>query len=861
MNDNAATAADQSPSSEKSKRSWLRRLLQGTLIGLVILTVVVALGFRVLVRRPFPTVEGTLTLTGLTSDVEVIRDSMGIPHIYADTPADLFMAQGFVHAQDRFFQMDFWRHIAEGRLSEMFGSAQLETDRFLRTLGWGEVAKAEYAADTPVNRALVDAYSAGVNAYLGQRSPSELGFEYSIIELLNHAYDPEPWSSYQSIAWGKVMAWDLGGNMSAEIERAMALGVLPEDRAAQLFPSYPGDRHPYIIPSDSPAESGIRASATVPDGAIDLLGGVYTGVKAINDLTGGSVSDGVGSNSWVVSGDHTPTGAPILANDPHLGISMPSIWYQVGLHCRVVSADCPFDVAGFSFAGMPGVVIGHNADIAWAFTNVGPDVQDLYIEKLNPDNPNQYELNGEWVDMDLTTVELGVGGGDPEELTIRRSIHGPIVSGIYGPLDEFDNAGVEIPEDYAVALKWTGLEPVTSLIAPIIGLNTASNFEEFKEAALLFDVPSQNMLYADTEGNIGYQVPGAIPIRSQGDGTIPVPGWTGEYEWEGFIPEDELPWVLNPDSGWIVTANNAVIDDDYPYLLTEDWSYGYRAKRAVDLVVSNLGMSLDDHGVAQFDSYDLNAEFALPYVLDALKSADVDASDQDRDALSELTDWDLQNFAGSTGAAVWNATWRNLLVRTFHDELPEDIHPKGGSKWFEVVRNLLMDANDAFWDDVTTGSVVETRDDILIASFFDGVDEVTDLIGTTVDDWTWGEMHGAVFENQSLGQSGIGLIEDRFNRGPYPASGGKSIVNAVGWDATEGYQVDWLPSMRMLVDLDDLTRSQAVHTTGQSGHTDHPHYDDMIPLWLAGDNIPMLWDRADIEADAEATLVLTPQGG
>jgi len=545
-------------------------------------------------------------------------------------------------------------------------------------------------------------------------------------------------------------------------------------------------------------------------------------------------------------------------NDPHLSSQMPSIWYQVGLHCRTVSEECPYDVAGFSFAGVPGVVIGHNANIAWGFTNVGPDVQDLYIEKINPDNPNQYEVNGEWVDMEVRTETIEVAGNGTREVTIRSTRHGPIISGIYEPLDDFDMAGVDLPDNYAVAFRWTGLDDVPSVVGPILGIDRARDFDEFREAAFLFAVPAQNLLYADIEGNIGYQMPGNIPIRAKGDGTVPVPGWTDDYDWTGFIPYEDLPVVLNPESGYIVTANNAVIDEGYPYLITKDWDYGYRARRIVDLVTSNFGIGLEDQATIQFDSYDLNGERIIPFIEGAMMAAaDRELGGLELDALRALSLWDRQNFADSTGAAVWNATWRNLLMATFNDELPEQLWPEGNSRWFEVVWNLLDAPNDAFWDDATTPEV-ETRDDILVDSFFAAVDELRETLGGEVASWTWGDLHTMTFVNQSLGLSGVGLIDDRFNRGPFPASGSKSVVNAVGWTATEGYAVDWLPSMRMLVDLGDLTRSRAIHTTGQSGHIDNEHYDDMIPLWLAGETAPFLWDRSDIEADAEATLTLTP---
>ncbi|MFN3307892.1 MAG: penicillin acylase family protein, partial [Anaerolineales bacterium] len=318
--------------------------------------------------------------------------------------------------------------------------------------------------------------------------------------------------------------------------------------------------------------------------------------ESLQSLLGRS-GRGLGSNSWAVAGSRTVSGKPILANDPHLGIQMPSIWYQIALHCRPKSAACPFEVAGFSFAGVPGVIIGHNERIAWGFTNVGPDVIDLYIEKVNPENPNQYEVNGKWVEFETRQEVIRVSGGEAVTITVRISRHGPVISDTYGPLkDEVDakdkeskpfreKAGIELPENYAIAIRWTALE-AARVFEAIWGFNKARNWLEFRQAAEAFAVPAQNLLYADVDGNIAYQMPGRVPIRANGDGRLPVPGWTDEYEWLGTIPFEELPYTLNPPQGYIVTANNRVPPPNYPYLITSDWDYGFRAQRIVELIES-----------------------------------------------------------------------------------------------------------------------------------------------------------------------------------------------------------------------------------------------------------------------------------
>ncbi|HJS17288.1 MAG TPA: penicillin acylase family protein [Anaerolineales bacterium] len=816
----------------------------------------------------FPQTEGEIQLEGLQGPVEIYRDSMGIPNIYATTQHDLFFAQGYVHAQDRFWQMDTWRHIGSGTLSEMFGGGQVETDTFLRTLGWRQVAEQEYAQLDPQSKSILDSYTEGVNAYLKDHNATALSLEYAILGLLSPDYEIAPWTPIHSLTWGKAMAWDLRGNMGEEIERAVLLKTLTPEQVAELYPAYPED-HPVIV--NKIGENGLKVEGQMSQGVTDFQLSTldFTHLAdqfALLDKALGPAGDGIGSNSWAIGGERTATGMPLLANDPHLGIQMPSIWYQVGLHCMPKSAECPLEVAGFSFAGVPGVIIGHNDRVAWGFTNVGPDVMDLYIEKVNPENPDQYEVNGEWVDFETRTETIQVVGGDAVEVIVRSTRHGPVISEAYGPLKnenteddpEFipfrERAGVQLPEQYVIALKWTALQPSTPFEA-IWGFDRAQNWEEFRAAARNFHVPPQNLLYADVDGNIAYQMPGDIPIRANGDGTLPVPGWTDEYEWTGFISFEELPYTVNPEEGYIATANNQVPPFDYPHLITYDWDYGFRAQRIVDMI-EGAPAKIDNAYMQQMqgDAYDANGPVFIPLLMGMEYEAE---TPNEAIAMDLLANWDYQSRADSAGAAVFNAFWRNLLKNTFNDELPEDSWPEGGSRWNDIMRSL--DESSAWWDDISTTDVVETREDILRKSFEQGIEELEELLGNDPSKWNWGEMHAATFRNSTLGESGVGLIESLFNRGPYPTGGGEAIVNATGWSVNDGYETNWLPSMRMIVDLGNLNNSLTVHTTGQSGHAYHPHYDDMIPLWTNIQYYPMTWDEQSVTQNMEGHLILQPE--
>jgi penicillin amidase len=491
---------------------------------------------------------------------------------------------------------------------------------------------------------------------------------------------------------------------------------------------------------------------------------------------------------------------------------------------------------------------------------------DLYIEKVNPDNPNQYEVNGQWVDFETRQETIDVVGGDPVEITVRSTRHGPVISEAYGPLkdqgdpkdEEFqafkDRAGIDLPASYVIALKWTALQPSTPFQA-VWGFNRAQNWEQFREAARDFHVPAQNLLYADVDGNIAYQMPGDIPIRANGDGTLPVPGWTDEYEWTGYIPFEELPYTVNPEEGYIVTANNQVPPFDYPHLITHDWDYGFRAQRIVDMI-SNAPGKIDIAYIQsmQGDGHDANGPTYVPL----LTGLNYEAPTQNEAiAMDLLSNWDYQDQADSAGAAVFNAFWRNLIKNTFNDQLPERYQADGGSRWNEIMRHL--EANSPWWDDVSTKDLVETRDDIMKKSFEQGVTELEKLLGNDPTKWTWGEMHAATFRNSTLGESGVGLIESLFNRGPYPVGGGDAIVNATGWSVKDGYETNWLPSMRMIVDLGNLNNSLTVHTTGQSGHAYSEHYDDMIPMWVNVQYYPMLWDQQTMLQNSTGNLVMEPK--
>ena len=808
----------------------MRKLLLVLLVLLVVLLVVglAGAGYGVFtVRRSWPKTDGKAQADGLQAEATVIRDSWGVPHVYASSSHDLFFAQGYVHAQDRFWQMEFWRRIGSGRLSEILGDSALGQDRFIHTVGWHRTAAEELKRMDAQDLAALEAYAEGVNAYISTHK-KRLGLEFTMLGLTGVKFEPEPWAPLDTISWAKVMAWDLGGNRTAELLRAQIAARLGTSAVAELMPPYP-DNYPVIVPHPL---TGATLDA-VPGAAFDFY--------ALGN------GPGIGSNNWVISGERTETGMPLLANDPHLGIQMPSIWYEVGLHCEPVGPDCPYDVTGASFAGVPGVVIGHNAHVAWGVTNVGPDVQDLFIEQVNPENPNQYFYQGAWVEMETIREEIVVAGeDDPVIVTARITRHGPIINDVVG--------GKEAEWEFGwqpLALSWTVLQPGT-LMQSIILLDRAGDWDEFREALSYWDAPSQNFVYADTEGNIGYQTPGRIPIRAAGDGTLPVPGWSGEYEWVDTIPFDALPRAFNPPEGFIATANNAVVGPDFPYMITQDWAPGYRAQRIVELLEANQSVSIADIQAIHGDSSPTYVRELLPSLL-TLTSDDP----QLREALDLLHAWDGGMVRDSAGALIFESFRIHLVDLTFGDELGDHLLRRARSRLAVAIGRIITDPDTVWFDNVDTPQV-ETRDEIMLQALQEAVDELSEKLGSNMARWHWGDLHTATFANQSLGQSGVAPIEAIFNRGPVAVDGTCCAVNATSYSLNDPYQVTAVPSQRMIVDLADFTRSLSMHSTGQSGHPFHRHYDDMIDPWRNIQYHPMLWQRSDVEADAEGVLLLQP---
>ena len=916
MPPNTTASSGHKPGKSGRKKGRKARLLVLVLVMAIIGGIAYGAYWSVsTVRASLPQTTGSITLEGLSGPVDVKRDSYGIPQIYASSDADLFMAQGYVQAQDRFYEMDVRRHMTSGRLSEMFGKSQVKDDEFLRTLGWDRVAKKEY--DTTLSastKKYLQAYAKGVNAYLQGKDGKDISLEYAALGFTND-YKPEKWTPVDSVSWLKAMAWDLRGNMQDEIDRALMTSRLGPQQIADLYPDYPYSRNQPIVTQGDYDEytktfnGGDSASSTSTSGSTGSTssssGSALTSQLAgfsnvLDDLPTavGVNGQGIGSNSWVVGGAHTITGKPLLANDPHLEASLPSVWYQMGLHCRVISSKCQYDVTGYTFAGMPGVVIGHNQDIAWGMTNSGVDTTDLYLEKLSGDG---YLYDGTTKPFTSRTETIKVAGGASKKIVVRETNNGPLLSDRndelvkVGKKATVDTAAPDRGDGYAISLRWTAEDPGTTMDA-VFAIDKASDWSEFRSASTKFDVPSQNLVYADTKNNIGYTLPGKIPVRGKGDGSLPVPGWDSKYDWTGYIPQAALPYEYNPKRGYIVTANQAVIDKDkYPYTLTTDWGYGTRSQRITDLIQSKIDgggkISTDDMRQMQLDDSSEIAKLLVPKLLK------IDEPDPDvRQAQKLLEGWDYTQDADSAAAAYFNSVWRNILKLAFGNKLPKELRvkgqclyvspvdttgpadednqkvrecgerdadqaqPDGGDRWFEVVRKLMDDPTSDWWKTPASGTRpgASNMNQLFKRAMIDARWELTAKLGKDIDTWSWGRLHRLFLKNQTLGTDGPAIVQYILNRGPWKLSGGEATVNATGWNAAGGYGVVWVPSMRMVVNLDNFDKSKWINLTGASGHAFSAHYTDQTSKWVNGELLPWSFSSKAVDNSTSDTLVLKP---
>jgi len=758
-----------------------------------------------------PKTKGSIEIQGISSSVKIIRDAAGIPHIFASTDQDAFFALGYVHSQDRFWQMEMHRRIGAGRLSEIFGEKTLKTDQFLRTLGVYRAASKAWEHLSPPTQRMFESYVAGINGWLAQGHV--LPPEFALM-----GFEPKPWNPIDSLVWAKMMSWDLGADYGKELLRAQLIQALGPERAAWILPeNQPGG--PTTLGSMLPSSGDLERMLALEDHLDQALG--FRG-------------SGVGSNNWVVSGKHTESGFPMLANDPHLATRMPSIWYFAELKGE------GFHWFGATLPPLPGFAIGHNDHIAWGVTNLGPDVQDLFLEKIDPQNPNRYLADGEWVDMNIVEEKIHVKGREEPILWAARSTrHGPLIS------DVQNTASV-------VALRWTSLDERDTTVEAFFDVSYSRNWEEFVRSLKKYVAPSQNFVYADREGNIGYISPGKIPIRKNGNGMLPVPGWDGNHEWEGWIPFEELPQDYNPEKGYFATANHKPVGPDYPHLIANYWEPSYRAKRLNQLLLEAIAsgsVNLDQMKKIQMDQTSSQALEVLPH-LRQLQGR----NEQERKALKLFHEWNGKLSRDSQTAAIYEAWLHHFERRLFRDDLRDRLFKRMNGRFHpHLVKNVLEIPEQGFlWCDDVRTTPRESCEEQMLEALEEALMFLKEELGEKESDWIWGRLHQTQYPHNPFSQ--VPYLKFLFHRS-IENGGDKYTLNVASHKAANPFSQTHHPSLRMLLDLEDWNRQKIILGTGQSGHLLSPQYDDLMEPHRDGEYFTVSFGNPKMEGE---TLILNP---
>lgn len=771
----------------------------------------------------------TIAMAGLRDPVTVRRDERGIPYIEAKNESDLYFAQGYVTASDRLWQMDLLRRTERGELAEVLGAgpnnAALEQDKQHRTLGFAQEVDAELSQTPPASRALLEAYAQGVNAYIGSLDARSLPPEFQILQ-----YKPKPWTPADSLLITKVFAEGLSSTWRLDMMRAALAGLPAEKRAGLMPETSPLDV--LVVGKDSKkSNSKATAAASSDTFSRETLLALARDQELANEALArvGLYAEGLAaSNNWVVSGKHTVTGKPLLANDPHLKGTAPSIWYMVHLSAPGLR------VAGVAAPGGPGVIIGHNDRIAWGMTNVGPDVQDLYEEKFDPANPQRYLTPEGWRNVDVRHEEIKVRKGftdsatDTVSLDVNITRHGPII---------FERAGKRY------ALRWTALDPKLNTIDSVYMINRARDWKEFNDALRKFTAPTQNIVYADIDGHIGYHVAGVVPIRRSGDGSIPYDGSTNEGDWINFIPINKLPTLYDPPSGIIVTANQRIVGSDYPYFLTHSWAQPYRARRILDLLTSTPKLSTDDLRRIQGDVYSIGNVLFAREIAKALRLRLTPADTKLSELLASFDTWDGLVNADSHVAPMLQQMRIAFRSRVLTAALGEDLVKTFQWGNFDMTIDRLITEQPKDWLPKEFSSYA----DLLLACYQDARTVLTKNIGTDESKWTWGEMVKVRFPHPLAGAPLVGL---QFTIPPFPQNGTEGLA------ATPN--VGGSVSMRLIADTSDWDKTQHGIALGESGIPSSPHWNDQLADWRAVTPRVFPFSEAAVANAAKETTVFEP---
>ena len=840
----------------------MRRVILRTIAVMVVLVALVAAGGYLYLRRSLPQIDGTTTIVGISAPIDIVRDADAIAHIFAANKLDGVFGLGYVHAQDRLWQMEFQRRIGHGRLSEVLGAATVPQDRFLRTVGFGRAARTAWASMPEWARQQVNAYVAGVNAFIATHHGAKLPPEFTLLR-----FEPEPWTPEDVVVWVKMMAWDLSGNYSFELLRHDLINAVGEERTSQLMPSYARDGLSILGPAQ-PTSSTHQTDLTYPTHlpyppsawSRAFVSAVSSGDSRVRDFLTGASTEGLGSNNWVVDGTMTASGQPLLANDPHLGTRLPSTWYLA----HISAGD--FDVIGGTFPGTPAIALGRNRFIAWGATNVAADVQDLYVEHLDASG-TAAEFRGAQEPMTMIPETIVVKGAAPVQLTVRVTRHGPLVSDAINANNAESKTTPKPQPLEPLAFRWTALDPDDGTLPAFLKVNEAHNWTEFTDALKDYVTPSQNFVYADVDGHIGYYAPGHIPVRASGDGSHPADGWTGDAEWTGWVPFEALPHTFDPPEHVIVTANHRPAPATYAYNLGLEWTEPYRAQRIVDLLSGSVRLppsgsvrlqpdhkfTPDDFARIQADTLSLHAKALLPILLKHTGAV----ATRDQPALDALRKWNFDATGDSVATAIFQAWFLQLAPALAGDKLGPVVTEAYQGKFSFVSRFIAntLASNDSPWCDDTATPKKESCDDAVAGALAKSMDDLRHRMGDDMTQWRWDTVHLAVFPHALDSVAALRPILSR----SVGIGGDWSTVNVGVSAADHPYEVHTVPGYREIIDLSPANDSRFLDAVGESGHFLSPHYADFLEDWRAVKHRKMRMDRADVERGAIGHLRLTPR--
>ena len=775
-------------------------------------------------HAPLPQYIGEKKLTPLQKKVDVYTDSFGVPHVFAENEKDLFFSAGYIAARERLFQLSMVALAVKGELASVLGDSYLKTDIYLRTWGIKKVATDLVRNMKPENKVIFESFCDGINYWI-QESKKDLPLELKILGM-----EPPLWDPLIVAGYTRMMAHEMSGSWKPEIVFGAVLDYFGEEKLSELIPN-----NEYDFPTIVSERKKVFAS---------VYNEVLNQETTLRNLFGDYSAD-IGSNSWVVAGKKTETGMPYLANDPHLAFTQPPRWFEIHL------IGGRFNVSGVCLAGIPMPVIGQNETTAWGFTNSMVDDLDFFIEKINPNNKNQYYHDGVWKNFIIEKENIPLRSGKDTTIVVRTSVHGPVISDVH-TLIKSDNK--------VISMSWTG-HWVTNEMDAWIKMTTMKNWEDFTSATKNFGVPGQNIVYADIEGNIGWRPAVFVPIRKEGFSMVPRPGHDKTYDWAGKIPFGKMPFLYNPDKGYIATANNRTIGDEFPYYISGLWADPSRSDRINDLLEDKKMLGMEDMKKTQLDYQSNFALDVLPYIL---QSGQSNMNKGQRIAYDYISSWNGIEDVESKGALFFHAFIKSFITNVYQDELS-----LLGNGYLEAYASLkyltnrkireIMHTEDSSWlDDIKTKEKRETLEDMIVLSLAGAYDLVTGTYGYNSENWKWGDAH---FLTHKHTLSKIKILDYLFslNIGPYRSGGSSLTPNAGGYKFNDSFAQTSGASMRRVVDFSDLNGTQMILPTGQSGNVKSEHYKDQAELYHAGGYRRTMFDLDEIKKDENIKhLVLTP---